>query len=68
MSNQATSPTSWAPTAKVSAGMMVGSAAVLILALLQGSVPAFLKDSPEVSAAMTTILTFGIQYWVPERK
>jgi hypothetical protein len=57
--------TSWAPTAKVSAGMLAGSISVLILIFVK---PSLLVQSPEVGAAMTTIITFIVQYMVPERQ
>ena len=60
-------PTSWAPTAKVSAGALGGAATTLLLVMLKANnVQAI--DTPEVGAAITAILTFLIQYWVPERK
>jgi hypothetical protein len=56
---------SWAPTAKVSAGALAAAATTLILALMK---KAGWHDLPaEIGAAVTTLMTFGIQYIVPER-
>lgn len=55
--------TSWAPTAKVSVGVL-GSAIVTIIMT-------FWKNHPWTSAetaALTSIVTFIVQYWTPERK
>lgn len=54
--------TNWAPTAKVSAGVLAASITALLLGVLKPGL------SAEHGAAITTILTFMIQYFVPERK
>jgi hypothetical protein len=54
--------TSWAPTAKVSAGVLAASATALILNHWK------LEFSPGDGAAITTLITFVVQYWVPDRK
>ena len=59
--------TSWAPTAKVSAGALAGGAATLLSSLIKTKYPAFMND-PAVAGALTSILTFIVQYMVPERK
>lgn len=56
--------TSWAPTAKVSVGVL--AAAVTTLALLFMKKAGF-DMTGETGAAMTSIVTFVIQYLVPER-
>jgi hypothetical protein len=57
------STTNWAPTAKVSAGILAASLTTLLLPFWgKGTV------SPEQAAALTTLITFVIQYVVPERK
>ena len=56
----------WAPTAKVSAGILAASVTSLILpfwAQLTGH-----DFTAPQAAAFTTVITFVIQYWVPERK
>ncbi|HYL39302.1 MAG TPA: hypothetical protein VEV17_25510 [Bryobacteraceae bacterium] len=61
--------TSWAPTAKVSAGMLAGSATTLLAVFLK---PWFAKNNyqftPEITTALTAMITFVVQYIVPERK
>lgn len=59
--------TSWAPTAKVSAGVLAGAGTTLILGLLKLHLPNFASD-PGIVGAITSILTFIVQYLVPERK
>ena len=62
--------TNWIPTRKVGTGALAGAVTTVVLAFLG----AYLKDgsgaanSASISAAITTIITFGIQYWVPENK
>ena len=60
---------SWAPTAKVSAGMLAGAATILISSILGPHWKDWTQQemTPAVVAAMTNILTFAVQYWVPER-
>lgn len=59
-------PTSWAPTAKVSVGVMAASATTLALSLSKQFTGHDLSAAD--AAAITTLVTFAIQYWVPERK
>ena len=58
--------TSWAPTAKVSAGVLAASVTPLLLLLFKKMTGSDLSASQ--GAAVTTIVTFIIQYLVPERK
>jgi len=61
--------TNWVPTRKVGTGALAGATTVLVMAFLGPH----LKDwasgtNPEwISAALTSIVTFGIQYLVPEK-
>ena len=57
----------WAPTAKVGVGPLAGAITVLINALVWQSVAGH-EMSGTVASAFTTLLTFGVQYFVPERK
>ena len=59
--------TSWAPTAKVSAGVLAGAGTTLLAGLLKTHYPDFMKD-PAITGAVTSIFTFIVQYVVPERK
>jgi hypothetical protein len=59
--------TSWAPTAKVSAGVLAGAGTTLIVGLIKPHLPNFASD-PGIVGAITSILTFVVQYLVPERK
>ena len=62
--------TNWVPTRKVGTGALAGAVTVLVMTF----VGPHLKDwaagaNPEtISAAITSIATFVIQYWVPENK
>jgi hypothetical protein len=47
------------PSVKVSAGGLAAAVVALILS--------FYDPTPEQSAALTTLITFGIQYLVPEK-
>jgi len=60
----------WAPTAKVSAGVLAGAATILITAFLSPHWRTWTQQdmTPAVGAALTNILTFAIQYFVPDRK
>jgi hypothetical protein len=58
------STTNWAPTAKVSAGILAASATTLLLPFLKTHI----NFQPEQVVALTTLITFVIQYMVPERK
>ena len=61
-------PANWAPTAKVSAGALAGSLAMLLCIVLKPYFDQVGGSPAEVGAALTTIFTFVVQYWVPERK
>jgi membrane protein YdbS with pleckstrin-like domain len=56
--------TSWAPTAKVSAGVLASAVTVLIVQF----VPHANTWTPAVAAAITQIVTFAVQYMVPEQR
>jgi putative flippase GtrA len=60
----------WAPTAKVSAGVLAGAATILITAFLSPHWKNWTQQdmTPAIVTAITTIVTFAIQYWVPERR
>lgn len=59
------STTNWAPTAKVSVGILAASLTTLLLPLLS---KVNISPEPAQAAALTTLITFAIQYIVPERK
>jgi hypothetical protein len=63
--SQPGSSTNWAPTAKVSVGILAASMTTLLLPLLG---QANIKLEAAQAAALTTLVTFVIQYIVPERK
>lgn len=63
---QQVSTTNWAPTAKVSVGILAASLTTLLLPLWTKVTKTNL-DGPQ-AAAVTTMITFVIQYLVPERK
>jgi hypothetical protein len=64
----ATKPTSWAPTAKVSAGALAGSVTMIATPLMTALFKKVgLEYSPQVGVALTSIITFIVQYMVPER-
>jgi hypothetical protein len=60
----------WAPTAKVSAGVLAGAATILITAFLAPHWTNWTQQdiTPDVVTAITTIVTFAIQYCVPDRR
>jgi len=61
-STASTATKSWgAPNAKVSAGVLGAAASTLILAFWH-------PQNPETAVALTTVLTFVIQYLVKERE
>ena len=62
---QPRSTANWAPTAKVSVGILAASMTTLLLPLL-GKV--HVNPDPAQAAALTTLITFAIQYMVPERR
>ena len=62
---QAAPTTSWAPTAKVAVGALAG-AVTLIVVQVMGHYG--LRLSPEAGGAITTVITFAIQYMTPERR
>ncbi|HKA22879.1 MAG TPA: hypothetical protein VKN18_31705 [Blastocatellia bacterium] len=56
-----TATTSWAPTAKVSVGVLAAAISTLILSFWHA-------PTASQGAALTTVITFVIQYWVPDSK
>ena len=62
---QSASTTNWAPTAKVSAGILAASITTMIFPLLKQTQ---INMDAAQAAALTTLITFVIQYLVPERK
>lgn len=56
--------TSWAPTAKVSIGVLASAIVTMIAAFWSKSNPL----TPAETGALTSIITFIVQYWTPERK
>ena len=65
LTQQPGSTTNWAPTAKVSVGILAASMTTLLLPLLG---KAHINPDPAQAAALTTLITFVIQYMVPERR
>ena len=63
---QTMTTTSWAPTAKVSAGILAASLTTLLLPFWKKLTGFDLAASE--GAALTTMITFAIQYMVPERR
>ena len=59
---------SWAPTAKVSAGVLAGAGTILLSAFLSPHWKNWTEQdmTPAIGAAITNILTFVIQYFVPD--
>jgi hypothetical protein len=57
--------TSWAPTAKVAVGTLAGAVTLITIRILR-----HFNYTPvaEVGGAITTLVTFVIQYMTPERK
>ena len=60
---RAAKKTNWAPTAKVSAGVLAGAVTVLVVQLVPGAE----HWKPAVATALTQVITFVVQYMVPER-
>ena len=60
----------WAPTAKVSAGVLAGAATILLTAFLGPHWRSWTQQdlTPTVVTSITTIVTFLIQYCVPDRR
>ena len=58
-------PVSWAPTAKVSSGALAASLSVILINLAKSHGWAELGAAD--GAALTTLITFLVQYFVPER-
>jgi hypothetical protein len=56
----------WAPTAKVSAGILAASVTSLLLPLWKKLTHSDLEATQ--ATAITTLITFTIQYFVPDRK
>jgi hypothetical protein len=59
------SATSWAPTAKVAAGPLAGGISLIVTTALTAYGVKWV--TPAVGGAITTIITFVIQYMTPER-
>jgi hypothetical protein len=59
----------WAPTAKVGVGTLAGALSVLIAPVLAAHWKSWTgaDSTASVGASVTTVLTFLIQYMVPER-
>ena len=53
------------PTRKVGAGVLAGALSTLLLFILQTAMPDLQLPST-VGAAVTTLLTFVVSYFVPE--
>jgi len=66
LANETMAKTSWAPTAKVSAGILAASITTLLVPYWSKLTGSDLDASK--AAALTTLITFVIQYLVPERK
>jgi hypothetical protein len=64
------STANWAPSVKVSYGPIAGAVSVLVMFLLDrlGVLKANSVDAATVGPAITTIITFAIQYFVTEPK
>jgi hypothetical protein len=60
---QPSTPASWAPTAKVSAGVLASAITILIVQFI----PHANTWTPAAAGAITQIVTFVVQYMVPER-
>jgi H+/Cl- antiporter ClcA len=62
--------TDWAPTAKVSVGVLAGAITMLISVFLTPHWKDWTRQemTPAIGGAITSILTFVIQYLVPERR
>jgi hypothetical protein len=60
----------WAPTAKVSAGVLAGAATIILTAFLGPHWRGWTQEdmTPTVVTSITTIVTFMIQYLVPDRR
>lgn len=56
--------TNWAPSAKVTTGVLAGAVTMLIFEF----VPHASTWTPATAAAITQIVTFVVQYMVPERQ
>ena len=59
-------PKNWAPTAKVSVGILAASITTLLLPLFKKLTNSDLEATQ--ATALTTLISFTIQYLVPERK
>lgn len=55
-----------APTRKVAAGGFAGAATIVLVWALGAATEVAVP--PEVAAAMTTVLTFAVAWWVPEAR
>jgi hypothetical protein len=61
----AASATRWAPTTKVAVGALAGSFTIIIVQVLQHY---GFQISAEAGGAITTLVTFVIQYFTPEQR
>ena len=61
-----TTSKSWAPTAKVSVGVLAGAITLLTVRIIQHY--SHVDISADTSSALTSVLTFCLQYMTPERK
>lgn len=60
----------WTPTTKVSIGALAGATTILLTPVLKLYWSAWTQTdmTPEIGTAVTTIVTFVLQYLVPDRK
>ena len=65
-----TEKTNWTPTAKVSVGVLAGAVTMILSAILAPHWKNWTSQemTPAVGAAFTSIITFIIQYCVPDNR
>ena len=65
-----TQKTNWTPTAKVSVGVLAGAVTMILTAILAPHWKNWTSQemTPAVGGAITSIITFIIQYWVPDNR
>src|SRR5689334_5553326 len=65
-----TEKTNWTPTAKVSVGVLAGAVTMILTTFLAPHWKNWTSQemTPAVSGAFTSIITFIIQYWVPDNR